>query len=173
MSEANNEIPAVQLSVVIPIFNEEPALPKLFERLFPVLDDLDVAYEVVLVDDGSRDRSPTLLRQQYKLRSDVTRVLLLRSNVGKRAREMGLEPVGQLSESYLGVPMLMGERTLGVIGVGGMGTGDMMGLTNHKEIQTLAVCDPDKNHRDRARQKTRERAKSPPRMCSTITPGIF
>jgi undecaprenyl-phosphate 4-deoxy-4-formamido-L-arabinose transferase len=48
-----------------------------------VLDGLDIVYEVVFVDDGSRDRSAALMRQQHKLRPDVTRALLLRSNVGQ------------------------------------------------------------------------------------------
>jgi undecaprenyl-phosphate 4-deoxy-4-formamido-L-arabinose transferase len=75
----------VELSVVVPVFNEEPVLPKLFDRLYPVLDGMGIAFEVVFVDDGSRDRSPTLLRQQHKLRSDVTRVVLLRNNAGQHA----------------------------------------------------------------------------------------
>jgi undecaprenyl-phosphate 4-deoxy-4-formamido-L-arabinose transferase len=53
-----------------------------------VLDRLGSVYEVVFVDDGSRDRSPTLLRQQHKLRPDVTRVLLLRNNAGQHAAIM-------------------------------------------------------------------------------------
>ncbi len=46
---------------------------------------------------------------------------------------------------------------LGVIGVGGMGTGDMFGLMNSKMIQTLAVCDPDKTHRDKAKGEVEKR----------------
>jgi undecaprenyl-phosphate 4-deoxy-4-formamido-L-arabinose transferase len=75
--------PATTLSVIVPVYDEEAVLPRLFDRLYPVLDRLGSAYEVVFVDDGSRDRSPTLLRQQHKLRPDVTRVLLLRNNAGQ------------------------------------------------------------------------------------------
>jgi len=82
------ETAAIELSVVVPVYNEEAVLTKLFERLYPPLDGLGVVYEVVFVDDGSRDRSATLLRQQHKLRPDVTRVLLLRSNVGQHAALM-------------------------------------------------------------------------------------
>ena len=84
----NNKTTGIELSVVIPVFNEEAVLTKLFERLYPVLDGLGIGYEAVFVDDGSRDRSATLLRQQYKLRPDVTRVLLLRSNAGQHAAIM-------------------------------------------------------------------------------------
>ena len=50
------------LSVVIPVYNEEAALPALFARLYPALDALGVGYEVILVNDGSRDGSAALLR---------------------------------------------------------------------------------------------------------------
>lgn len=78
----------IALSVVIPVYNEEAVLTALFDRLYPVLDALGQPYEAVFVDDGSRDRSATLLRQQYKLRSDTTRVLYLRNNVGQHAAIM-------------------------------------------------------------------------------------
>ena len=46
-----------QVSVVIPVFNEGAGLPLLFARLFPALDALGRSYEVIFVDDGSRDNS--------------------------------------------------------------------------------------------------------------------
>lgn len=45
------------LSVVVPVFNGEASLPLLIQRLEPVLAALGVAYEAILVNDGSRDRS--------------------------------------------------------------------------------------------------------------------
>jgi undecaprenyl-phosphate 4-deoxy-4-formamido-L-arabinose transferase len=71
------------LSVVIPVFNEEAGLQALFERLYPALDALKLAYEVIFVDDGSRDRSAALLREQFGKRPDVTRVILLNGNFGQ------------------------------------------------------------------------------------------
>lgn len=92
MITEKNEKVATALSVIVPVYNAEAVLPRLFDRLYPVVDGLGVAYEVVFVDDSSRDRSPTLLRQQHKLRSDTTRVLLLRGNVGMQtAIVAGLE----------------------------------------------------------------------------------
>ncbi len=88
LNETKHKATGVELSVVIPVANEEATLTTLFDHLYPVLDGLSIAYEVVFVDDGSRDRSATLLRQQYKLRPDVTRVLLLRGNAGRRAAIM-------------------------------------------------------------------------------------
>ena len=40
------------LSVVIPVFNEKPVLPRLYERLHKALDSLDFQYEIVFVDSG-------------------------------------------------------------------------------------------------------------------------
>jgi undecaprenyl-phosphate 4-deoxy-4-formamido-L-arabinose transferase len=75
--------PAPDISVVIPIYNEEAGLPALFARLYPALDALGRSYELVLVDDGSRDRSPALLHEQFDRRPDVTRVVYLLTNFGQ------------------------------------------------------------------------------------------
>lgn len=74
---------APDLSVVIPVYNEDGTLPALFARLYPALDALGVPYEVLFVDDGSRDRSAALLADQFRARPDVTRVVLFNTNVGQ------------------------------------------------------------------------------------------
>ena len=51
-----------ELSVVIPVFNEEGNLPELYARLSAVLAGTSSRYEIIFVDDGSRDASPSLLR---------------------------------------------------------------------------------------------------------------
>ncbi len=71
------------LSVVIPVYNEEASLPMLFARLYPALDALGKAYEIIFINDGSRDRSAAMLTQQHKLRPDVTRVILFNGNFGQ------------------------------------------------------------------------------------------
>ncbi len=71
------------LSVVIPVYNEEPGLQALFDRLYPALDKLGVAYEVLFVNDGSRDRSPAMLKDQFLRRPEVTRVILFNANYGQ------------------------------------------------------------------------------------------
>ena len=76
---------APDLSVVIPVYNEEAVLPSLFPRLYAALDALDRSYQVVFVDDGSRDRSVALLRKQYQERQDETCVVCLRANAGQHA----------------------------------------------------------------------------------------
>ena len=75
-----------ELSVVIPIYNEQAGLAKLFARLYPALDKLaaeGVSYEVVFVNDGSRDKSAEILSDQFRLRPDVTRVVLFNGNYGQ------------------------------------------------------------------------------------------
>ncbi len=79
----NNRLP--QVSVVIPVYNEEESLPTLFTRLYPAMDALRRSYECVFVDDGSVDRSAALLREQFEKRPDHTRVVLLQSNFGQHA----------------------------------------------------------------------------------------
>ena len=50
------------VSVIIPVYNEEDGLDALFARLYPALDALGLSYEIVFINDGSRDRSPAILR---------------------------------------------------------------------------------------------------------------
>ena len=74
-----------KISIVIPIYNEQAVLPVLFDRLYSTLDSLEQSFEILFVDDGSRDRSPGLLREQYQKRPEVTRVIYLRANAGQHA----------------------------------------------------------------------------------------
>jgi dolichol-phosphate mannosyltransferase len=62
-------------SIVVPVFNEEENLPELHRRLTDVLTELGKPYEIVFVDDGSRDGTPKLLR---KLHKDDDRVRMIR-----------------------------------------------------------------------------------------------
>jgi undecaprenyl-phosphate 4-deoxy-4-formamido-L-arabinose transferase len=72
-----------QLSVVIPVYNEEASLPDLFARLYPALDALGLRYEVIFINDGSRDRSAALLREQWERHPTTTRVVLFNANYGQ------------------------------------------------------------------------------------------
>jgi undecaprenyl-phosphate 4-deoxy-4-formamido-L-arabinose transferase len=76
------------LSIVVPIYNEEANLPLLFTRLYSTLDQLSCSWECVFVDDGSKDRSVALLRAQYQLRPQQTRVIVFRRNFGQHAAIM-------------------------------------------------------------------------------------
>jgi undecaprenyl-phosphate 4-deoxy-4-formamido-L-arabinose transferase len=72
-----------ELSVVIPVYNEEAGLAKLFARLYPALDKLGYSYEIVFVNDGSRDNTAVILSDQFRARPDVTRVVLFNGNYGQ------------------------------------------------------------------------------------------
>jgi undecaprenyl-phosphate 4-deoxy-4-formamido-L-arabinose transferase len=84
----------IELSVVIPVYNEEQGLAALFARLYPALDGLRIPYEIIFVNDGSRDRSAAILREQFQQRPDVTRVILFNGNFGQHMAIMaGFERV--------------------------------------------------------------------------------
>lgn len=83
----------LELSVVIPIYNEADTLDGLFQRLLPVLDALDVDYEVICVNDGSSDHSQALL-EQWHARLPQIRLVELSRNFGKEiALSAGLDYV--------------------------------------------------------------------------------
>ena len=72
----------VEISVVVPIHNEEPGLAGFFARLIPVLDRLGTSYEIVCVDDGSSDDSLARLLE-FRDRVPALKVLSLSRNFGK------------------------------------------------------------------------------------------
>ena len=83
-----------EISVIIPVYNEEATLHRLFERLYPVLDANGESYEIIFVNDGSRDRSAAVLAEQFRARPDVTRVVLFNGNFGQHMAIMaGFEHV--------------------------------------------------------------------------------
>lgn len=73
-----------EVSVVIPMYNEHEVIPTLYERITSVLTRANVTYELVLVDDGSRDGTPNLIKALAEKDESVTAVFLSR-NFGKEA----------------------------------------------------------------------------------------
>jgi glycosyltransferase involved in cell wall biosynthesis len=69
---------------VVPIYNEEESIPHLYERLTTELDTLGYPYEIIAIDDGSRDRSFALLRD-LAARDERLRVVRFRRNFGQTA----------------------------------------------------------------------------------------
>ncbi len=74
----------VDLSVVLPIYDEEESLGELLDNLFAVLDGLNRSYEIWCVNDGSHDRSSEILHDIAKRRSTL-HVLDFRRNFGQTA----------------------------------------------------------------------------------------
>jgi polyisoprenyl-phosphate glycosyltransferase len=72
------------LSVVVPMYDEEAVLPLFAARVRPVLDAIGEPYEVVAVDDGSRDATPVLLLKEQRDWAEL-RVIRLRANAGHQA----------------------------------------------------------------------------------------
>ncbi|HEY9619615.1 MAG TPA: glycosyltransferase family 2 protein [Crinalium sp.] len=80
--EATSARPDV--SVVVPVYNEVESIPQLLETIASTLQASQITYEMICVDDGSRDGSAELLKQQAQQRSDL-RAVLLRRNYGQTA----------------------------------------------------------------------------------------
>lgn len=76
----------VQLAVVIPVYNEEANLPVLMQRLMPVMLGLGKSFEIILIDDGSRDNSLEILKG-FTQNSPV-KVVELTRNYGQHAAIM-------------------------------------------------------------------------------------
>jgi len=74
----------VDLSIVVPIYNEEESLNALYERITGALSGAGIDYELILVDDGSSDRSYMLLKS---IASDDSRIKVIRfrRNFGQTA----------------------------------------------------------------------------------------
>lgn len=72
---------APELTLVIPVYNEEEVLPRLFPELDAVRPTLGVTSEVIFVNDGSRDRTLAML-EEYANRSHGVRVLDFSRNFG-------------------------------------------------------------------------------------------
>jgi undecaprenyl-phosphate 4-deoxy-4-formamido-L-arabinose transferase len=73
----------IEISIVIPVFNEERNLRELFKRLVDTLDPLGRRYEIIFTNDGSKDGSLRLLTAFYHLRSDIVTVIDLNGNFGQ------------------------------------------------------------------------------------------
>jgi glycosyltransferase involved in cell wall biosynthesis len=87
--ESTRESPS--LSVVVPVRDEEDSLQRLFESLRRVLDDLDELAEVILVDDGSRDRSYATMVELHAQDSRFKAVRLSRNFGHQMAITAGLD----------------------------------------------------------------------------------
>lgn len=74
----------MDISVVIPLYNEEESLPELFSWIERVMNDHGFSYEVIFINDGSTDKSWKVIEELNK-RSEVVRGIKFRRNYGKSA----------------------------------------------------------------------------------------
>ncbi|ABB31127.1 glycosyl transferase family 2 [Geobacter metallireducens RCH3] len=70
------------ISIIIPVYNEEPNLQKLLARLYPVMTALGKPFEIIFTDDGSRDRSLEILREMAQSHPEV-KVIEFNGNFGQ------------------------------------------------------------------------------------------
>jgi glycosyltransferase involved in cell wall biosynthesis len=75
----------MNLSLIIPVYNEEQNLPLLFDAIQTALDPLKYKWEVIFVDDGSRDHSLGVLEDLVEKDSKHIRVVVFRRNFGQTA----------------------------------------------------------------------------------------
>jgi len=100
------------ISVVLPLFNEEAAISPLYVRLTQVLTGLDQPYEIIFVDDGSKDLTPEVLNDIHESDSRV-KVVTLRRNFGQTAgRSIGDRQPTEDMRNYRESEMGRQNRTL-------------------------------------------------------------
>ncbi len=113
---------SLDISVVIPLHNEEEAVAKLHEELVAELQKLGKSYEIIYVDDGSRDNTLTNLRAVTQNCAAVT-IISLRRNFGQTAAmAAGMDAAkgaviitmdGDLQNDPSGIPLLLAEMDKG------------------------------------------------------------
>ncbi len=112
----------LDVSVVVPIYNEVESIPRLIEAIATTMGESGLSYEMILVDDGSRDGSVDLLKQTAQERDDL-KAVLLRKNYGQTAAmaagfnyAIGDAIVtldGDLQNDPLDIPMLLDKLNEG------------------------------------------------------------
>lgn len=83
----------VQINIVVPLYNEEAGFKELISRVLKLMDDVNLSIGVILVDDGSSDRTPELMRE-LAMKDDRFSALFLSRNFGHQlALSAGLSKV--------------------------------------------------------------------------------
>ena len=76
---------STDLSIVVPLYNEEESLPELYKKIARVCNENKISYDVIFIDDGSRDKSRDVLDSLYKADPDHIKIISFRRNYGKSA----------------------------------------------------------------------------------------
>src|SRR6185295_834711 len=118
---APDPAPAIEISVVVPVLDEAESVGELAARVAAVLDGLARSFEIVFVDDGSRDGTPDRVRSARE-RDPRVKLVLLRRNFGKAAAlTAGFEHSrgaivitmdGDLQDSPEEIPRLLAELSV-------------------------------------------------------------
>ncbi|GCF07867.1 glycosyltransferase family 2 protein [Dictyobacter arantiisoli] len=73
----------IDVTIVVPLMNEQESVSILFEKIKEQLEQLGKSFEVIFVDDGSTDKTFTVLSDLYQAYPDIVRVIRFRRNFGK------------------------------------------------------------------------------------------
>lgn len=71
------------ISIVIPVYNEQENLEKLYQRLTAAMDAYGKSYEILFTNDGSKDKSADILNELHNRRPDQIRVIHFNGNFGQ------------------------------------------------------------------------------------------
>ena len=83
----------IKISIVVPLYNEEDVFDKLIERLLNVINQASFTCEVILINDGSNDKTPLLIEELCKIDKRFTGILLSRNHGHQLAVTAGLKYV--------------------------------------------------------------------------------
>ncbi|MGG6285158.1 glycosyltransferase family 2 protein [Leptolyngbya sp. AN03gr2] len=110
------------VSIVVPIYNEVESIPSLIDAIATSLRNAALTYEIICVDDGSRDGSDALLKQQAQTRNDLKAVILRRNYGQTPAMAAGFSQAigkviitldGDLQNDPSDIPMLLEKLSEG------------------------------------------------------------
>jgi glycosyltransferase involved in cell wall biosynthesis len=73
----------MNLSLIVPVYNEQENLPLLFEAVYKIIPPLNKTWEIILVDDGSQDNSLSVLKEYAEKDVEHVRVISFRRNFGQ------------------------------------------------------------------------------------------
>ncbi|HCR72264.1 MAG TPA: glycosyltransferase [Anaerolineae bacterium] len=73
----------MNLSLIVPVYNEQDNLPLLFEAIYKVMNPLGKTWEIILVDDGSQDNSLNILKEYAEKDKEHVKVVSFRRNFGQ------------------------------------------------------------------------------------------
>ncbi len=88
------------ISIIVPCFNEQEALPIFYQTIIPILEKLEPDYELLFIDDGSKDNTPVIIENFAKENANVKYVVFSRNFGKEAAMYAGLE---KAKGDYVGV----------------------------------------------------------------------
>lgn len=88
------------LSIIVPCYNEQEALPIFYKVIIPILENLEPDYELIFIDDGSKDNTSSLIKKIAEENSNVKFVIFSRNFGKEAAMYAGLE---NSKGNYVGV----------------------------------------------------------------------